>query len=74
MPLYDYQCQACQAVFEVRATFKEKEEGLEPECPQCQSKNTKQVLTAGLLIRGGDGASLSIPPACGPNAGPGCCG
>ena len=33
MPLYDYQCKGCQAVFEVRATFKEKEAGLQPECP-----------------------------------------
>jgi len=33
MPLYDYQCKKCQTIFEVRATFKEKEEGLEPECP-----------------------------------------
>jgi putative FmdB family regulatory protein len=29
MPLYDYQCQRCQTVFEVRATFKEKEVGLD---------------------------------------------
>ncbi|RPJ18717.1 MAG: zinc ribbon domain-containing protein, partial [Chloroflexi bacterium] len=41
MPLYDYQCQNCQAVFEVRATFKEKEQGLKPKCPQCQSKKTR---------------------------------
>lgn len=32
MPLYDYQCKKCQSAFEVRATFKEKEAGLEPEC------------------------------------------
>lgn len=32
MPLYDYQCQGCQNVFEVRATFKDKEEGLKPDC------------------------------------------
>jgi hypothetical protein len=31
------------------------------------------VLTAGLLIHAGDGASLSLP-ACGPKCGPGCCG
>ena len=31
MSLYDYQCNKCQAVFEVRAKFKEKEVGLEPE-------------------------------------------
>lgn len=73
MPLYDYQCQSCQTVFEVRATFKEKEEGLKPECPQCHSKKTRQLLTSGLFLRkSDDGAELTLP-ACGPSAGPGCC-
>jgi putative FmdB family regulatory protein len=74
MPLYDYQCNKCQAVFEVRATFKEKEAGLEPECPQCHSKKTHQLLTSGLFLRkSDDGADLTWP-GCGPNSGPGCCG
>ncbi len=72
MPVYSFQCQDCQEVFDVRASFKEKEAGLEPRCPKCQSQQTKQVITSGLYIRGGDGESLSLP-ACGPNAGPGCC-
>ena len=74
MPLYTYQCNQCQATFEVRATFKEKEMGLEPECPECHRKEARQRLSTGLFIRvGGDGAALTMP-ACGPNAGPGCCG
>lgn len=72
MPFYDFQCAQCEEVFEVRASIKEKEAGLEPECPKCHSKKTQQVITAGLVIRGSDGASLTLP-ACGPNAGPGCC-
>ncbi len=72
MPVYSFQCQDCQEVFDVRASFKEKEAGLQPQCPKCQSQETKQVITAGLLIRGGDGAALSMAN-CGPNAGPGCC-
>jgi putative FmdB family regulatory protein len=73
MPLYDYQCQGCQTVFDVRATFKEKEDGLKPECPKCASKQTRQLLTSGLFLRkSDDGADLSLP-ACGPNTGPGCC-
>ena len=73
MPLYDYQCQRCQTVFEVRATFKEKEEGLQPECPECQSKKTRQLLSPGLFLRkSDDGIDLTLP-GCGPNAGPGCC-
>lgn len=69
MPLYDYECQECHAVFEVRATFKEKEQGLKPKCAKCQSKKTRQVLlTSGLfMVHGNDECS----GACGPNCG--CC-
>lgn len=74
MPLYDYQCKQYQAIFEVRASFKEKETGLQPECPQCHSPDVRQILTAGLLLQiGRDGAALNLP-VCGPNSGPGCCG
>ena len=73
MPLYDFQCQDCQTIFEVRATFKEKEEGIKPQCPQCQSKQTRQVLTSGLLLRVvGDDTSQG-GCACGSGGG-GCCG
>lgn len=72
MPIYNFQCEQCSEVFEVRATFKEKEAGLLPECPKCHSKETRQMITAGLVLRGGDGVSLSLP-ACGPLSGPGCC-
>jgi putative FmdB family regulatory protein len=74
MPLYDYQCKQCQTVFEVRATFKEKEAGLEPECPQCHSKKTHQLLTTGLFLRKSDDGADVAWPGCGSNAGLGCCG
>lgn len=74
MPLYDYQCNHCKSLFEVRATYKEKEAGLQPACPKCNSKETRQVLASTFLMRhGGDGASVDLP-RCGPNAGSGCCG
>jgi putative FmdB family regulatory protein len=73
MPLYDYQCNKCQTVFEVRATFKEKEAGLEPECPECHSKKTHQLLTSGLFLRKSDDGADLRGPGCGANAGPGCC-
>lgn len=74
MPTYVYQCEKCEEVFDVRASIKEKEQGLHPECPECHGKKTRQVLTAGVVIHGSDGASLSTLPTCGPNCGPGCCG
>lgn len=73
MPIYDFQCQDCQTVFEVRATFKEKEQGLEPKCPQCQSKRTRQVLTTGLLLRVVGDNDPQGGCACG-TGGSGCCG
>ena len=72
MPLYDYRCERCDEVFEVRASIKEKEAGLQPECPKCHSPKARQVITAGLVIRRSDGGGLAFP-ACDPNAGPGCC-
>lgn len=74
MPLYDYLCDLCLTTFEVRATFKEKELGLKPVCPNCQNPETRQVLSAGLLIRSGSNDTASQSSFCGPNAGPGCCG
>ncbi len=73
MPVYTFQCQNCQKVFDIQATFKEKADGLKPHCPECQSKKTRQLLTAGLFLRkSDDGAPLTMPN-CGPDAGPGCC-
>lgn len=73
MPLYDYQCEQCQTVFEVRATILEKEVGLEPECPICHGKQARQIITAGLVLRGGGDSGVSVP-GCSPNSRPGCCG
>lgn len=72
MPIYNFQCEQCAEVFEVRASFKEKEAGLEPECPICHSQETHQLITAGLVLKASNGASFSLP-RCDPNAGPGCC-
>lgn len=72
MPIYNFQCDECAEVFDVRASFKEKEAGLVPQCPKCHSKETHQLITAGLVLRGSNGANISLP-GCGPSAGPGCC-
>jgi putative FmdB family regulatory protein len=69
MPLYDFHCDQCGTVFEIRATIKQKEAGLEPECPQCHSHDARQVITAGLMVHGTGGTSG--PASC--CGGPGCC-
>ncbi|MGQ9684457.1 MAG: FmdB family zinc ribbon protein [Anaerolineae bacterium] len=75
MPTYDYQCRDCGHVFEVFATFKQKEAGLQPECPQCHSDKTQQAFRSVMFMRSGDGgAPMPMPMAgCGPAMGPGCC-
>lgn len=72
MPIYVYRCQECGENFEIRASIKEKEAGLQPDCPKCSSAVTRQMLTTvySLHIGVGDRAISS----CGPNTGPGCCG
>lgn len=75
MPVYDFQCNHCQTVFEVRASFREKEQGLKPVCPNCKSAETHQVLTTLLFLHKGSGDSSSLLSSnCGPNPGAGCCG
>lgn len=67
MPLYDFRCENCQRIFEVKASIKEYEAGLHPTCPHCQSSLVRQIISAGLFIHGGN------IPACAPDAAPGCC-
>lgn len=74
MPTYEYQCQECGHAFDVFATFKQKEAGLQPECPGCHSTETLQAFRSLMFIRSGNSGNVMPPPAgCGPNMGPGCC-
>lgn len=42
MPTYEYICQDCKKITEVRTSFKEKEKGLTVNCEHCGSEKTKQ--------------------------------
>jgi putative FmdB family regulatory protein len=78
MPMYDFRCIQCGHPFTVRASFKEKDAGLQPECPVCHGQETQQVLTTGIFIgqaAGSGGSNLPLPmsgPTCG--CGSGGCG
>jgi putative FmdB family regulatory protein len=77
MPMYDFRCKECGHAFTLRASFQEKDAGLQPECPVCHALETQQLLTAGIFIgqaSAGNGRSQPLPmsgPACG--CGPGGC-
>jgi len=74
MPFYDFQCEQCETHFEVRASIKEKQAGLQPECPMCHSHAVRQVVTVGLVLHASDGGSVSsYGPTCGCGSS-GCCG
>jgi putative FmdB family regulatory protein len=55
--IYEFQCNACNAIFEVRASLAEKEKGLKPQCAACKSGDTHQIVAA--FAMGGSGNDLS---------------
>jgi putative FmdB family regulatory protein len=71
MPTYDYVCQDCGAPFEVRASMAEYSQGLEPRCPHCGSRKAIRTFTSVSVFTGRRAGGSG---ACGPAAGPGCCG
>ncbi len=73
MPYYSYQCQDCGEVFDIRATIREKEAGLEPECPRCHRKRTRQSLVLASVLRS-KGGTMTPPSGCCSGPGSGCCG
>ncbi len=72
MASYDYRCRKCGNVFTVRATFKEKEVGLDPVCPVCQVQDAKQVFGAPMLV--GVGANTGNKRIALPVQSGSCCG
>lgn len=71
MPIYEYHCKECGYYFDVKATIKEKEEGLNIHCEQCGSENLQQVF-GGFAILGGQAVNVKSPLS--KNGGEGCCG
>ncbi len=57
MPIYEYRCQECKALFELISTSTESAPA--PTCPKCQSANVKKTISASSFrISGG---TSSIP-------------
>jgi len=70
MPTYEYHCKDCGYYFDVKATVKEKEEGLKINCEKCGSDNLQQVF-GGFAILGGQ--TVNVKSRETQNSG-GCCG
>lgn len=73
MPSYEYKCNYCSEIFEVKATLTEKAKGLEVFCPRCANQDVQQVFRTISVKRGGiRGASACDPSSgccCGPRKG-----
>jgi len=73
MPLYDFQCGECKALFEVQATFAQKEAGLKPRCPNCESRKTRQLMSSTMVLLPVHGSPSAASDRCG-GCGGGDCG
>jgi len=61
MPIYEYECKDCGAVFERLQPSRAKKKG-EP-CEQCEGTNTERLLSA-FAARGGTGGDSDAMPPC----------
>lgn len=73
MPTYDYVCQDCGKLFEMRASITEYSKGLAPQCPECGSPKAIRTFTS-INVLTSRGGTRGPAAGCGPSPGPGCCG
>lgn len=59
MPLYEFRCQDCGAVYQERRRFTEANE--ESTCPTCQSQQTIKLISTAVFISAGNGGFQSAP-------------
>ena len=70
MPLYEYRCNDCRAVFEVLRPMADRE--LATVCPGCESRASMPLISR-VAVHAGGGAAAE-PAAYQPSSGGGCCG
>lgn len=51
MPVYEYICPDCKSKKEIRASLKEKEEGLQPVCESCGSDKMTQFFGSMKVVK-----------------------
>lgn len=49
MPIYEYQCQKCNEVFEI---FHKIDEDCQPACPKCLGRAKKLISAASFILKG----------------------
>ena len=58
MPLYDYECKACEHQFDELIPMADREKPTRKKCPECGKKKVRQVLLAAPPM--GDAVRLGI--------------
>jgi len=78
MPVYEYQCEACNYQFELRQKFSDPPA---ETCPECGKAVKKLISNASFTLKGGgwytegyNGGKKSDAPACPGAGGGGCAG
>ncbi len=68
MPIYEFQCKDCNAVFETLTTSAAAD--IKISCPQCQGERVKKLLSIGSLKRlDNSSAPAAAPSGCTPRRG-----
>jgi len=71
MPTYEYRCTECDYDFALKATVAEYDDGLDAECPKCESEQVQRRLGAVMISSGPATSNGSAGGCCTP--GGGCC-
>lgn len=45
MPLYEYKCYNCEKIFIVAMSLSERQRGATVQCPGCDSKDVRQLIS-----------------------------
>ena len=69
MPVYEYRCNDCHAVFDVLRPMAERE--LAAVCPSCESRASMPLISRVAVHAGAPSTAESYAP---PSGGAGCCG
>lgn len=74
MPIYDYRCEECKTRYEV--FHKVREDVSDIQCPHCQSRNHKKMMSvpAAAVIGSGSSSGESFGGTCDNAGGCGCSG
>ncbi len=71
MPLYEYRCDDCHAVFELLRPMAKRE--LAAVCPSCESVASMPLISR-VAVHASSSSAMDAAPRSSPAAGGGCCG